>query len=60
MTKINIQMSSKCHEESGYGLELDLLTILYQSHVSYPTRSGVVVGKNNHLRPTIYLDTRTP
>ena len=42
-------MSSKKNDESGYDLDLDLLTISYYSHVSYPKRSGLL-GKNNHLR----------
>ena len=33
-------MNSKNNEESGYNLDLDLLAISYESHVSYPTRSG--------------------
>ena len=45
-------MSSENHEESGYGLDLDQLTISYWLRVSYP-RSGLV-GKSNKLRP-IYL-----
>ena len=28
-------MSSKSYEESGYGLDLDLLAIAYQSHALY-------------------------
>ena len=35
-------MSSENHEESGYGLDLDLLTISYLLSVSYPRRSGQV------------------
>ena len=48
-------MSSKNHEESGYGLDLDLLTITYQLRVSYPRRSGLV-KMGNQLRP-IYLNS---
>ena len=46
-------MSSKNHEDSGYNLDFNLLTILYLSRIPYP-RSGGLVGKSNHLRP-IYL-----
>ena len=46
-------MTSENHEESGYGLDLDQLTISYWLRVSYPRRSGLV-GNSNHLRP-IYL-----
>ena len=34
-------MSSKNYEGSGYSLDLDLLTISYQSPVSYPRRRGL-------------------
>ena len=39
-------------EESGYDLNLNLLTISYQARVSYLRRSGLVEKKrkNNHLR----------
>ena len=36
----NIHTSFKNHEESGYGFNLDLVTISYYSRVSYPRRSG--------------------
>ena len=54
MNKMNIQTNSKNHEESGYGLEFDMLTILYQSHVfiSYE-KWGSRWKKDNHLRPII-------
>ena len=44
----NSLMSSKFFEESGCGLNLDLLIIMYISRVSNPWRSGVV-RKMNHL-----------
>ena len=47
-------MSSEIYEESDYGLDLDLLTILYKIHVSFPRNGGV--GKCDHLWP-IYLTT---
>ena len=50
----DIHMSSKICEESGYYLNLEFVAISYQSHVSYPRRSGLV-GNSNHLRP-IYLN----
>ena len=40
-------MSSKDLDESGYNLDLDLLTISYYSYVSYHRRSRLV-GKSNH------------
>ena len=47
------------YEESGYSLDLDLLTnISYESHVSYPRRSGIL-RKHNHSRP-IYLTNPCP
>ena len=49
-------MSSNNHEESGYYLDLDLLTISYCSGVAYSRRSGLV-GKSNHLTP-IYLTSK--
>ena len=39
MNKI-IYISSKNYEESGYGLELDLLTISYQMHFYIPWQIG--------------------
>ena len=48
-------MSSIFFTKNDYDLNLDLLTILYSSHVSYPSRSGLV-EKTNHLRP-IYLNS---
>jgi hypothetical protein len=48
--KWNIHLSLKNHEESGYGLSLNLLTISYQSCESYTKRSGLV-GKSNHVNP---------
>ena len=33
--ELDISMSSKNYEESGYGLELELLTISFDSGVSY-------------------------
>ena len=42
----------KHYEEIGYGLELDLLIILYSSGVSYPTQSGLV-EKRKHLKTHI-------
>ena len=38
----DIHMSSENHEESNYGLNLDLLSISYLLSVSYPRRSGLV------------------
>ena len=35
----------KFHKESDYNLDLDLLTILYQSPFSYPRRSGMIGKK---------------
>ena len=35
-------MGSKNHEERGYNLDLDLVTSLHWSRVSYPRRSGLV------------------
>ena len=43
-------MSSINHEESGYGLGFNLLTISYQSHASYTKRIGLV-GRSNHVNP---------
>ena len=51
--ELNIHVSSQNHEESGYGLFLDLLNLLYQLRISHPRRSGLD-RKYNHLRP-IYL-----
>ena len=47
-------MSSKHYQESGYGLGLDLLTILQWSCFQYPRRSQLV-GKSNHLRRTYLI-----
>jgi hypothetical protein len=33
-------MSSENYEESGYGLNLDLLTISNKSHVAHPSKVG--------------------
>lgn len=41
------------YEESGFNFKLFLLTISYESCVSYPRGSGLV-GNSNHFRP-IYL-----
>ena len=39
------------YDESGYNLDLDLVTISYQPHVvSYPRGRGLI-GKSNHSRP---------
>ena len=38
----DIHMNSKHYEESGYNLNLDLLTILYESRASNSKRSGIV------------------
>ena len=46
----DVQVSSKIYHKNGDMHNLDMLTILCKSHVSYPRRSGVV-GKSNHLRP---------
>jgi hypothetical protein len=46
-------MNSLNYTKSGYGFDLEGLTILYQLCVSYPRRSGLV-EKSNDLRP-IYL-----
>ena len=35
----DIHMSIEIYEEAGYGLDLDLLTMLYSSLLSYPRRS---------------------
>ena len=48
--KYVIYMSSKHYEESGYGLNLDLLTILYWLLDSYLRRSALVKIGNN-IRP---------
>ena len=40
-------MNFENDEKSGYGLELELLTIWYWLCVSYRSRSGIV-GKSNH------------
>ena len=50
----DIHMSSENYEGSGYGLDLDLLTMLYWLRVSYPRRSGLLGKSDNHSRP-IYL-----
>ena len=50
-------MSSKNHEESGDGLELDLPTISYYSHVPYLRRSDLV-RKSNNLRATSHTRLR--
>jgi hypothetical protein len=55
MNKVSFELQKL--EESDYGLEVDLLTVLFLSHVSYPRRSGLV-EKSNHLRP-IYLGSLT-
>ena len=44
-------MSSKNHEEIGYNLDLDLLTISSSSHISYPMRGGLIRNKE---KKTIY------
>lgn len=47
-------MSSKNNEENGYGLDLDLLTVLHKLCDSYHTRSGC--GEESaHLRH-VYLE----
>ena len=50
-------MTSKNREEIDYGLNMEMLTILYllelKSHVPYPKRSGPMGEKRNHLRPII-------
>ena len=51
-------MRSKCHEESGSSLHLDLQTILHELHVSYPRRIGLVI-QSNHLRPTYLICVHT-
>ena len=38
----NIEPISKNHEESGYNLDVNLLTILYLLRVAYPRRSGLI------------------
>ena len=43
-------MSSKNYEGSGYGLNMESITILYKLHVSYPRRSGL--GRKNCLFKT--------
>ena len=48
-------MSSKIYVESGYVLNLDLLTIVYKSHVSYPRRSGLVGKTHTHTHTTHLL-----
>ena len=35
-------MNSENYEESDYGLDLNLLTILYQPCVLYPRKSGLM------------------
>ena len=40
--KQDVHMDLKNDEESGYNLDLDLLTILYWLSDSYPKRNGVV------------------
>ena len=42
-------MSSGNYEESGYILDVDLLTISYSSCVSYPRRSEIV-GKSDQFK----------
>ena len=37
-----IHMSSRNHEESGYGFDLDLLTILYKQCISFSKGSKLV------------------
>ena len=39
---VYIHIISKNYEESGYNLDVDLLTILYQSCVSYAKRSELL------------------
>ena len=47
-------MSCENIDENGCGLDLDLLTISYQSRVSYATRSGLV-KTSNHVRPSTLI-----
>ena len=42
-------ISFKNYEESGYMLNLDLLTTLYKPCILYPMRNGMV-GRSSHLR----------
>ena len=44
-------MSSENHEESGYDLDMNLLTMLTKHVFLYHMRSGLVGKKENHLRP---------
>jgi hypothetical protein len=47
-------MSSKSNEGSGYGFDLNLITISYSSHVSYDSLGevGYIVRKKNPLKKT--------
>ena len=49
-------MTSGDYRESGYGLDLDLPTILYKLLVSCRRRRGLV-RNSNHLRPPMYLSS---
>ena len=50
--KLDIHVSSGSYEDSGYGIGLDVLTILCESRSSYPRRSmSRGGGGGNHLRP---------
>ena len=51
-------MSAGNHEESGYNLDLGLLTISYELHVSYPRRRGLL-GTRSPSRP-IYFNNPYP
>ena len=51
----DVHMSSEIHGESGYGIDLKLVTILYWLRVSYPLRIELV-GRSYHLR-SFYLCT---
>ena len=53
MKERDIHTSSEDFEESGYGLNVDVLTVSHWSRVSNPRRSGLV-DKSNHWKP-IYL-----
>jgi hypothetical protein len=51
--ELDTRMSSETYKNGGHNLDLDMLTILYLSWVSYSTRSELseLVVKFNHSRP---------
>lgn len=45
--------------KKGYGVDMDLLTILYQFHVLYPQRRGLV-GQQSDVIVDLALEVEAP